>query len=501
MSNIPLNDFPINPNVTSGVNLADILNRFELAMLSAQSGTSAPPVFQVGSFWLDNTDSNAYKLMIYTSTGWSEFLRFNPTTGVIVAGGVTIPVKTVNTRIGDVLVKEIYDSNATPAIIAQGTTTGLNMVVNNAADPALTLTGTIGRLAFNTTTNEFVGRDNTAWNPLGGGKYSVYPTQTVSAAAAIAEVSSITAVVANVLDGTYLSLYDTLGQQIVFFFDLDGSGIAAPSVGFRQTRISFLSTDSNNAFAIKISNVINSDPAFSATSGINVVSVTCLIAGSTDDISAGNSGLVVNTLTQGISSGTEITTNTLKGFQFRPITSGAPITLATAPFGALPWPGGTVVTVENAGSTNITINDGTSTANGVVTSSPIIMFPNTVHSFIFDAVRTRWLPYGGGGGSAVPLLSTHAATAGSQITLTNVPNQRVNLTAVAAVTLAAAAFIIPSGFQTGSRVELWGPPTNSVGINYNAASVITFGDYILQNYYNMIFEYDGTRMVQVSKNF
>jgi len=74
------------------------------------------------------------------------------------------PVTSVNTRLGDVFVREIYNQSETD-IITTGTDTGLDAKLITVPDTT-SLLPEQGRVAFTTNTNTFVGYDGTSWVQL-----------------------------------------------------------------------------------------------------------------------------------------------------------------------------------------------------------------------------------------------------------------------------------------------------------------------------------------------
>ncbi len=65
-------DFPIDPVVTSGTALADILNRFADSVGTNNSGATAPPDTMPGMFWLDTSSgaNGTLKMRNAANTGW-----------------------------------------------------------------------------------------------------------------------------------------------------------------------------------------------------------------------------------------------------------------------------------------------------------------------------------------------------------------------------------------------------------------------------------------------
>ncbi|MFI5391484.1 MAG: hypothetical protein ACHQYQ_08990, partial [Bacteriovoracales bacterium] len=75
-----------------------------------------------GSLWLDTSNASSYVLKFYTGVVWMVLNTFDPSTGVGSVSGQA--VSSVNTRIGAVKVRELYDSTET-VILASGTTDGI----------------------------------------------------------------------------------------------------------------------------------------------------------------------------------------------------------------------------------------------------------------------------------------------------------------------------------------------------------------------------------------
>ena len=67
MAQVLPTDFPIDPTVTSGTQLADILNRWYLAAGTNFSGTTRPAVITAGGLWVKTTGTQL-QLMWYDGT-------------------------------------------------------------------------------------------------------------------------------------------------------------------------------------------------------------------------------------------------------------------------------------------------------------------------------------------------------------------------------------------------------------------------------------------------
>jgi len=60
----------IDPNVTSGTDLATILNNFKASLLTQHSGTTAPTYAQVGTAWFDSSVANILTFKMYDGSQW-----------------------------------------------------------------------------------------------------------------------------------------------------------------------------------------------------------------------------------------------------------------------------------------------------------------------------------------------------------------------------------------------------------------------------------------------
>ena len=79
MAQRPTADFNIDPNVTSGTDLANILNRFQDAIDSGNSGASRPAYLDAGGLWVQT--GNPMRLYLYDGTKDNEL--YNTTDGII----------------------------------------------------------------------------------------------------------------------------------------------------------------------------------------------------------------------------------------------------------------------------------------------------------------------------------------------------------------------------------------------------------------------------------
>lgn len=64
MAQQPITDYPIDPTVTSGTQLADILNRTNQCLNSTNSGTTRPPLLAAGGLWVQ-TGGASLSLFMY----------------------------------------------------------------------------------------------------------------------------------------------------------------------------------------------------------------------------------------------------------------------------------------------------------------------------------------------------------------------------------------------------------------------------------------------------
>lgn len=110
MAQRPTNDFNIDPNVTSGTDLANILNRFQDAIDSGNSGPSRPAYLDAGGLWV--RDGDPMRLYLYDGTTDREL--YNTTDGLVGASqwkdnGDDIYYDAGNVGIGTSLAEETLD--------------------------------------------------------------------------------------------------------------------------------------------------------------------------------------------------------------------------------------------------------------------------------------------------------------------------------------------------------------------------------------------------------
>ena len=79
MAQRPTNDFNIDPNVTSGTDLANILNRFQDAIDSGNSGPSRPAYLEAGGLWVREGDP----MRLYLYDGTTDRELYNTTDGLV----------------------------------------------------------------------------------------------------------------------------------------------------------------------------------------------------------------------------------------------------------------------------------------------------------------------------------------------------------------------------------------------------------------------------------
>lgn len=85
MSQSVFND--IDPNVTSGTELATLLNDFKDALLTVNSGATAPTYLQVGTQWLDSSVSGKLTMKQYNGTNWISEYTIDTAAHTISFGG------------------------------------------------------------------------------------------------------------------------------------------------------------------------------------------------------------------------------------------------------------------------------------------------------------------------------------------------------------------------------------------------------------------------------
>jgi len=493
---LPLTHYPINPSTTSGSFLATILNDTEQALLSAQSGTSAPPVALAGTLWLNTANATNYILSLYSGSVWVQLFSFDPAAGIPSAGGQA--VTSVNTRIGAVKIKELYDSTET-VILASGTTDGIDMVINIDADPSTNLLPTMGRIAYDSTKNQFVGRDSTSWKPLGGGSYTQYPLEVIPDLGSISN-SNIAGLQFRPLSSASDITIGAVPFSIPAPLWQGGVVIAIKNSG--TFKIVF-SDSSATASGLVTADPIELEPNKTIQFIYDSVTNRWYPSGSG---SGGGGKWLTYPLEVLIAAGT-ITSLPDKFFQYRRITSGAAIDLSTTPFGTtIIWEDGIQVNVNNQGASPITFKNGSTIQFGFDYNDQDFILPSgQIASFQYDLIAERWYLIGStSGGGGLSTANDQTMIAGAAINLLALPMQSIKLTAAAPVILNAIPFTIPLDMPDRSIITLIGTSnTNTIEVDYNATNAILFGNAVLgQNYIlNLIYDKTNNYLIQTGKNY
>lgn len=79
MAQRPTNDFDIDPNITSGTDLSGILNRFQDAVDSGNSGASRPAYLAAGGMWV----KEGSPMRLYFYDGTKDIELYNTTDGIV----------------------------------------------------------------------------------------------------------------------------------------------------------------------------------------------------------------------------------------------------------------------------------------------------------------------------------------------------------------------------------------------------------------------------------
>lgn len=131
MAQRPTNDFNIDPNVTSGTDLANILNRFQDAIDSGNSGSSRPAYLDAGGLWVREGDP----MRLYLYDGTTDRELYNTTDGLVggsqwkdngddiyyndgnVGIGESIPTAMLHVKESKQTVARFESTNATKAVV------------------------------------------------------------------------------------------------------------------------------------------------------------------------------------------------------------------------------------------------------------------------------------------------------------------------------------------------------------------------------------------------
>lgn len=99
MSMINAGDFPIDPNVVDGTELAARLNRLKLAIYSGLSNATRPPDITAGGTWVKFTAPSTYTLMVFNGT-----VDAAVAVGDVTSGTIALPFNTAtNYKTGDLI--------------------------------------------------------------------------------------------------------------------------------------------------------------------------------------------------------------------------------------------------------------------------------------------------------------------------------------------------------------------------------------------------------------
>jgi hypothetical protein len=76
-------DFPVlDPQVTTGTDLANYLNAWVQAAESSHQGAARPPYALPGMIWVQVVSAALWKVFLYTGTVDAQLATLDPTTGV-----------------------------------------------------------------------------------------------------------------------------------------------------------------------------------------------------------------------------------------------------------------------------------------------------------------------------------------------------------------------------------------------------------------------------------
>lgn len=153
MAQQPVSDYPIDPVVTSGTQLADILNRTNQVLNSGNSGTSRPPMITQGGLWV-KTGGAEQELYMFDGTtdiaiaSSSQLGNFVQKSGDTMTGPLVVPNATagnqaLNQDSGDARYLSQATGDSRYVNIAGDTMTG-GLVVNSDIAYTGTLSGNTG---------------------------------------------------------------------------------------------------------------------------------------------------------------------------------------------------------------------------------------------------------------------------------------------------------------------------------------------------------------------
>jgi len=308
------------------------------------------------------------------------------------------PVTSVNTRLGDVFVREIYNQSETD-IIATGTDTGLDAKLITVPDTT-SLLPEQGRVAFTTNTNTFVGYDGTSWVQLS----TIGPTGGDVVGPGTATDNAF-------------AVYDGATGKL-----LKDSTVTTATITGMQTNITTLQTDMVTAQTdiTNINTAVGNLNTLSVTTAANFTGLNRVVLTNALDKTVKESAYSIPPLdglanqilktdgvgvvtwvdlpqayplvsTQAVIAGGQITL-AVAPYQIIDLTSIAPITLATEifiiPVGFLD---GSKVTIHGTDDTNKITLASSDVANGQIMFGNINLKKFTSITFIWDAAPIRFI--------------------------------------------------------------------------------------------------------------
>jgi len=448
---------------------------------------------------------------------------------IVIAPGQTAvsgaPVTSVNTRLGDVFVREIYNQSETDTI-AVGTDTGLDAKIITVPDTT-SLIPEIGRIAFTTDVNAFRGYDGTSWVVLGGGGGGGVTTPPITVINQLAmwgdtagSILTKSAYTFPIADGLANQMLQTDGAGAITFVNAPtGAGITTPAVtALNQVALyGDLTGDTllNTAYTIPLADGLANQVL--RTNGAGVVSFATIPTPPTP-IATPPATVVNRIALWGDGTGDTLIST---AYGLPTIDGTANQILKTDGIGVLTWqddidttsigdvvgPGGAT---DNAfavydGATGKLLKDSTVTTATITGMQTNITTLQTDLTTVQGDITTIQGDITNIQSSIGVVGSTQAVVAAGQIIITIDPFQSIELTSIAPITLATEIFIVPVGLLDRTEITLLGTDdTNKITIASSDTlnGQIMFGGINIKRFTSITFAWNAgqTRFIEKCRN-
>lgn len=501
----------INPNTTSGNQLATYLNDFKDALMSNLSGTTRPTQLTAGGTWIDLTNDPSWSFKLWNGTVDIILFTINTTLGTASAPGAdgTFTVTKISADTVSPILELLKSRVINNGQVLSGDYVGTIQFKGNASDLSVPITARIRAIATNNYTGTTQGTD------------IVFET-TSAGAAAIAEIMRIkdgklgigTSAPSQTLHvvGTGIRseriVTDTNPAQVIAR-KKKATGTGATLTGETFAQYEFNSTDEagNEVLAAKILALANEQHSTTAQGTALAIYTKDLTTTAFveklrigDKIEAKENTTLSKylALQQQVDSATTGSAQSVTPTKSFIVLSN--VSLVSINNIANPIDGRLLILKNSTGANISLLNDsGGTAANRIVTGTgaDLLILNNATVWVAYDANSSRWTVVGGSGGGSAAVGASLSLAGGGTVTITTTDSVQVIRVqgASASVTLSTTPFGSTAPLN-GTYVELIGnDDTNTVVIPFNDAAKGCVGNFTsieLAKYQVASFRYNTT---------